>query len=101
MDLDLALPNYVTDNLSVLLNSGCGTFETQALYDAGDGPYCVAMGDLDGDIDLDLVVANSNSTTVSVLLNLRSVPCHADLDGSGDVGISDLLTLLGNWGPCP
>jgi len=25
----------------------------------------------------------------------------ADLDGSGDVGITDFLLLLGNWGPCP
>jgi hypothetical protein len=29
-------------------------------------------------------------------------PGHpADFDGSGDVGVKDLLSLLGNWGPCP
>ncbi len=28
-------------------------------------------------------------------------PCLADLDGSGDVGVKDLLFLLGTWGPCP
>ena len=28
-------------------------------------------------------------------------PCPADLDGSGDVGVSDFLELLGVWGPCP
>ena len=27
--------------------------------------------------------------------------CPADFDGSGDVGVKDLLFLLGNWGPCP
>ena len=27
--------------------------------------------------------------------------CVADLDGSGDVGVKDLLILLGVWGPCP
>ena len=27
--------------------------------------------------------------------------CPADLDGSGDVGVKDLLFLLGAWGPCP
>ncbi|MHC4415761.1 MAG: DUF362 domain-containing protein [Planctomycetota bacterium] len=27
--------------------------------------------------------------------------CPPDLDGSGDVGIADLLTLLGAWGLCP
>jgi len=28
-------------------------------------------------------------------------PCTWDLDGSGDIGVNDLLFLLGNWGPCP
>ncbi len=27
--------------------------------------------------------------------------CLADLDGNGNVGASDLLALLANWGPCP
>ncbi len=28
-------------------------------------------------------------------------PCPADFDDSGDVGVKDLLFLLGTWGPCP
>ncbi len=28
------------------------------------------------------------------------VPCQWDLDDSGDVGVKDLLILLGNWGAC-
>ena len=28
-------------------------------------------------------------------------PCPADFDDSGDVGVKDLLLLLGAWGPCP
>jgi predicted outer membrane repeat protein len=27
--------------------------------------------------------------------------CPADFDDSGDVGVKDLLFLLGTWGPCP
>jgi hypothetical protein len=27
--------------------------------------------------------------------------CPADLDGSGDVGINDFLLMLAQWGPCP
>ena len=27
--------------------------------------------------------------------------CPADFDDDGDVGVSDLLALLANWGPCP
>ena len=32
---------------------------------------------------------------------LVSAPCPWDIDGSGDVGVSDFLDLLGNWGACP
>ncbi len=28
-------------------------------------------------------------------------PCPADFDNSGEVGVKDLLFLLGAWGPCP
>ena len=28
-------------------------------------------------------------------------PCLADLDGTGDVDVLDLVDLLGVWGPCP
>ena len=27
--------------------------------------------------------------------------CPWDLDSNGSVGVSDLLSLLGSWGPCP
>ncbi|MBT8486670.1 MAG: LamG domain-containing protein, partial [Phycisphaerae bacterium] len=27
-------------------------------------------------------------------------PCPSDVDGSGDVGFTDLLAILSNWGPC-
>ena len=37
--------------------------------------------------------------------NANGIPdeceCPWDLDGSGDVGVKDLLFLLGTWGPCP
>ncbi len=26
--------------------------------------------------------------------------CPADFDGDGNVGVTDLLILLGTWGPC-
>ncbi|MCP4759044.1 MAG: hypothetical protein GY894_11145 [Planctomycetes bacterium] len=27
--------------------------------------------------------------------------CPSDIDGSGDVGVDDLLQVIGDWGPCP
>ena len=37
-------------------------------FDTGTFPYCVAIGDLDGDGKPDLAVANEQESTVSVLL---------------------------------
>ncbi|MCH8122295.1 MAG: hypothetical protein IH853_04155 [Bacteroidetes bacterium] len=43
--------------------------------------------------------------TVEIFNELDSIPppvvCLADFDNSGDVGVKDLLFLLGAWGPCP
>lgn len=27
--------------------------------------------------------------------------CSADVNGDGDVGVDDILAIIGNWGPCP
>jgi hypothetical protein len=43
-------------------------FGTKSDYGTGDAPYCVAIGDLNGDGRLDLATANEESNTVSVLL---------------------------------
>ena len=32
---------------------------------------------------------------------VSSFSALGDLDGDGSVGVSDLLILLGDWGPCP
>lgn len=33
--------------------------------------------------------------------NIIVAACPEDVDGSGDVGFSDVLRVLGAWGPCP
>ena len=68
-DADMAVANYISDDVSVLLNRGDGTFDAQQRFPAGDGPRSVALGDLDGDGDTDMAVANFDSDDVSVLLN--------------------------------
>ncbi len=69
LDLDLAVANGDSGDVSVLINNGSGTFAPQVTYAAGSTPRSVAMGDLDGDLDLDLAVANGFDNDVSVLLN--------------------------------
>ena len=74
---DLAVANYFSNNVSVLLNQrGC-------------------PGDLDGDGDTDLA-------DLGVLLADFGCavpgPCAGDLDGDGDTDLADLGILLADFG---
>ena len=72
--LDLAVANTDGDNdftddvLAVLLGNGDGTFGAAANFTANQGPFAVAISDLNDNGKLDLVVANILSDDVSVLL---------------------------------
>ncbi len=65
---DLAVANYSSNNVSVLLGNGNGTFQAAVNYAAGTSPCSVAVGDFNGDGKADLAVANYSSNSVSVLL---------------------------------
>lgn len=67
-DLDLVTANRGDNNVSVLLNTGNGTFATRADYGEESGLNSVTAADLDDDGDLDFVAAHVG---VSVLLNQR------------------------------
>jgi hypothetical protein len=71
---DLAVANFFSNSVSVLLNtrapgSAVPSFAARQDFATGSFPDSVAMGDLNGDGVLDLAVANSNSSSTSVLLN--------------------------------
>lgn len=67
--LDIITANGDSDDLSVLLGSGDGTFAGQVSLDAGgQTPTGLAVADLDGDGQPDLVTANADSDDLSVLL---------------------------------
>lgn len=111
---------YDIDKISVLENSGDGTFTAPIDYDVRNGPSCVIAADLDGDGDNDLAVSNSLSNRVSILKNdgngtfqaavnylVASCPENivaADLDKDGDIDlatanfISDNVSILKNNG---
>ncbi len=68
-DDDLAVANSGSNNISILLNNGDGTFAAAVNYGAGNEPVSVYSTDLDGDSDNDLAVANYSSDNASILLN--------------------------------
>jgi hypothetical protein len=54
--LDLAVANYGSGTVSILLGNGDGSFSTALNYLAGPGPSWVAVGDLNRDGLPDLAV---------------------------------------------
>src|SRR5258707_4853959 len=66
--LDLAVANNGSNNVSVLLGNGDGSFQVARSFSAGGSPSSVAVGDFNGDGVLDLAVAHHGSNNVSVLL---------------------------------
>ncbi|MGO9273506.1 MAG: beta strand repeat-containing protein [Terriglobia bacterium] len=67
--LDLAVANYFSSTLTILLGNGDGTFTpTGQFLSTGANPRSVAVGDFNGDGKLDLAVANQFSNTVTILL---------------------------------
>jgi hypothetical protein len=71
---DLAVANYSSNAVSILLNTtapGAVTpsFSTKTDFSVGDNSYSLAIGDVSGDGKLDLAVAKYNSASVSILFN--------------------------------
>ena len=65
---DLAVANYNSDNVSILLGDGTGNFSAPTNFSVGTGPLSLAVGDFNGDGNQDLAVANRLSGNVSILL---------------------------------
>ena len=117
--LDLAVANYTTNTVSILLGNGEETFQNKVDYAVGSLPQSVTVGDFNGDNKSDLAVANAAGNTVSILLGngdgtfqnkvdyaTGSVPCSVAIgdfnrDGASDLAVADwsdntVSILLGN-----
>lgn len=66
--LDVATANSESDDVSVLLGNGNGTFRSGYSFGVGQSPMFLATEDLDRDGTLDLIVAETGSDRVAVLL---------------------------------
>ena len=67
-NVDFAVVNQNSDNISVFLTDGAGNPGAAANIDVGTTPVAIATGDFNGDGFVDLVTANRGSDDVSVLL---------------------------------
>jgi hypothetical protein len=78
--LDLAVATDSSNNVSVLLGNGDGTFQPAVNYGVGVSPRALALGDFNGDGKIDLVTANTYSNNVSVLFGNGDGTFQASVD---------------------
>ncbi|NJD92160.1 MAG: hypothetical protein FIA91_11725, partial [Geobacter sp.] len=81
---DMAVANYYSNTVSILLGNGDGTFQPKVDYATGNAPYAITTGDFNGDGKLDLAVANYYSGTVSILLGNGNGTFQAKADYATD-----------------
>ena len=101
-DVDITLPGC--DHQAFIFHNSCDppdvSFQVEGEVIPDDmltGVHDVAVFDIDNNGWLDLVIGRCTGTQIW----MNSPPCLADLDGSGYVGIADMLAMLSAWGPCP
>jgi len=84
--IDLATANGGSDDTSVLLGNGDGSFQDQQRFAAGDAPRSITAADFNGDGVIDLATANAGFDDISILL------------GNGDGSFQDpLLFAAGDF----
>jgi len=88
-DNDLATANTYSDNVSILLGNGDGTFQNAVNYAVGGWPRSVFSIDFNGDGYNDLATANANSDNVSILLNMSDPYEGCCIGFTGNVNCSE------------
>lgn len=66
--IDLAVANYGSDNVSILLGNGTGGFTAATYFPVGDGPVAILSEDFNKDGKKDLALTNMLGNSVSILL---------------------------------
>lgn len=72
MDLDIVTTSqeqFGIGDAGVIFNTGGGVFSGVVMFEAGPGPFDVALGDLDGDGDLDAAMAQAGIDEISIHFN--------------------------------
>lgn len=87
-DIDIAVANYWSYNVSLFINDGSGGFTAAGVFNVGEKPSVIKCTDINSDTYLDLIIINEFRSSVFILLNngdasFSSVPEH-NISGWGD-----------------
>jgi uncharacterized repeat protein (TIGR01451 family) len=96
--LDLAVSNTLTNNVTILLGNGDGTFHSGpgSPVAVGNVPSSLVVADLNGDGKLDLAVGNQTDSTVSILLGNGSGGFSAASGSPFAVGLTPRSIAIGD-----
>jgi hypothetical protein len=96
--------NFFESSLSRVLNSViCGNSEIQingTYSDGGNNTISDMCSSCEGDVNEDGQVNVTDVLAVVGTWGPCTGDCNGDIDGSGVVDVTDLLIIVGNWGPC-
>ena len=95
-NIDLISVNSTSNNISLLLGNGDGTFSIRKTFAVGANPVALAIGDLNSDGCPDVVVANQGSNNFSVLLCTDIPGCVFQRQAIYDLGSSPSSIALGD-----
>jgi len=95
---DIAVANYNSNTISILLGVGGSTFQLTATVAVGVAPNSIAVGKFRSQSNsLDLVVANEGGNTVSVLLGDGFGGFQAAIPRDYTVGTSPYFVTVGDF----
>ena len=88
--VDIIVANYTSNDVSVFLGNGNGTYQTPLTFSVSSNPTSVIVDDFNNDCKLDIATSSFSSNNICVLLN-------TGLDGDNTVSFGpQILSASGN-----
>ncbi|CAF4827256.1 unnamed protein product, partial [Rotaria sp. Silwood2] len=96
--LDIAVANYGTNNVGILLGHGNGSFEIPVTYFLPYSiPYSIAIGDFNNDQQLDIAVTNYDTNGVSILIGYANGTFASPMTFSTGLGSYPYAVVAGDF----
>ncbi len=85
---DLAVANFSSNSISILLGQADGTFRVQtAILGTASGAFDIAVGDIDNDGDTDVIASNLRDRNISIFRNVGVVAGEVQFEPLENIGL--------------